>query len=517
MADPDPTPLLCRSNDDTEPPNEHLPSLGSTIEQCIGEFNWTQFLQAVLVSFAWVFDAQQTFISVFTDAQPPWHCTEQHSCNVSSICNLPKGSWAWDGPTQASIISEWALECENSILTGLPASMFFVGCLVGGLLLATLADTSLGRKNMLFFSCLLMSLSSLLATFSSNIWVYSSLKFLCGFGRATIGTSALVLASELVGKRWRGQISVIGFFCFTLGFLSLPAMAYINRASSWRNLYLWTSIPSIFYCILVKLLVQESPRWLLVRGMKDEAVVTLKCITSITQSSLYLAINNMSHEEENWGNVDLYSALRILLQKKWSSRRLMAIMAMGFGIGLVYYGMPLGLGILSFNLYLSVTFNALSELPSSLITFFLIDKFRRRSALFVFTVLSGVFSVMSIMEGKVWSEMQIGFELMSFFSACTAFNVYLIYSTELFPTCVRNSGLSMARLAVVFGGSFSPLLVGAGRGHKFLCYGVFGLVIGCSGVFGVFLPETKGRALCDTMDEEENKEKKIAGGGDILA
>ncbi|KAJ1429798.1 hypothetical protein SESBI_08205 [Sesbania bispinosa] len=83
---------------------------------------------------------------------------------------------------------------------------------------------------------------------------------------------------------------------------------------------------------------------------------------------------------------------------------------------------------------------------------------------------------MSIMEGKVWSEMQIGFELMSFFSACTAFNV--------------------SDLCEEFG-----FVDGEACG-------------GCSGVFGVFLLETKGRALCDTM--KENKEKKIAG-GDILA
>lgn len=186
-------------------------------------------------------------------------------------------------------------------------------------------------------------------------------------------------------------------------------------------------------------------------------------------------------------------------------------MAMGFGIGLVYYGMPLGLGTLSFNLYLSVTFNALSEIPSSLTTFLLIDKVKRRIALLVFTITSGVFSVMSILEGEFWTKLQIGFELISFFGACTSFNLYLIYTTELFPTCVRNSALSMARLAVVFGGAFSPLLVSAaGRGghdSKFLCYGVFGLAIGCSGVFGVFLPETKEKALCDTMDEEENREK----------
>lgn len=274
-----------------------LPSLNSTIEHCIGDFNWTQFLQAVLVSFAWFFDAQQTFLSVFTDALPPWHYTDSSSTSSSpdvDVCSLPKGSWAWDGPSQASIVSEWALECESPIITGLPASLFFMGCLVGGLLLATLADTSLGRKNMLFFSCLVMSLSSFLTTFSSNVWLYSFLRFMCGFGRATIGTSSLVLATELVGKRWRGQVSVIGFLCFTIGFLSLPAMAYANRGYSWRNLYLWTSVPTVLYCALVKLLVQESPRWLLVRGKMEEAVAALRCIASITQSNLNLAINNVS-------------------------------------------------------------------------------------------------------------------------------------------------------------------------------------------------------------------------------
>jgi len=517
----DPTPLLNQLNNTSDTktsPNKHLHSLGFTIEKCIGELNWSQFFQAVLISFAWIFDAQQTFITVFTDALPSWHCTGENidilngcysTTSFNDVCKFPKGSWAWDGPAQASIISEWAMQCESSIITGLPASMFFMGCLVGGLFLSTLADSSsLGRKNMLFFSTLLMALASFFTTFSPNIWIYSLLKFLSGFGRATIGTSSLVLASELVGKRWRGKISVIGFFCFTIGFLSLPAMAYANKTSSWRNLYLWTSIPTIFYCMLVKIFVQESPRWLLLRGKKEEAIATLKYITSITQSNLNLSINNMSsHEEENNLNVDLFYALKLLMQKKWSSRRLLLIMALGFGIGVVYYGMPLGLGNLSFNLYLSVTFNALSEIPSSLVTFFFIDKFKRRVALFVFCIISGVLSIMSTIEGELWSKVQIGFELISFFSACTSFSIYLIYTTELFPTCVRNSALSMARLAVVFGGAFSPLLVGAGRGNKFLCYGVFGLAIGFSGVFGVFLPETKGRALCDTMDEEENKDK----------
>ncbi|XVF77783.1 hypothetical protein PTKIN_Ptkin14bG0074300 [Pterospermum kingtungense] len=506
----DSTPLLSEYDEPPEP--KKLRSLDETIERCIGDFGWMQFLQAILVSFAWVFDAQQTFISVFTDAEPSWHCNQveggQSACNsVSNICQLPKNSWSWDLPAHTSIISEWGLECASTFITGLPASSFFMGCLVGGLVLATLADSSLGRKNMLVLSCLMMSLSSIFTVFSSNIWIYSALRFINGFGRATIGTCALVLSTELVGKRWRGQVGVIGFFCFTLGFLSLPLMAYINRGNSWRTLYLWISVPTIFYCILVRFLVHESPRWLFVRGRKEEAVSTLKSMAEANQSILTMSFSTVPIEQESW-NVDIYSSIKILLDKRWAFRRLAAVMIIGFGVGMVYYGMPLGLGNLSFNLYLSVTFNALSELPASLITFFFIGKLNRKSSLLGFAVLSGICSVLCVVIGKFSPFLQIGLELVSFFSACTAFNLQLIYTLELFPTCVRNSAISMVRQALVFGGAFSPLLVAAGRKNEVLSYGVFGLVIGVCGLPVLGLPETRGGTICDTMDEEEHKEQE---------
>lgn len=46
---------------------------------------------------------------------------------------------------------------------------------------------------------------------------------------------------------------------------------------------------------------------------------------------------------------------------------------------------------------------------------------------------------------------------------------------------------------------------------------MFGLVIGCCGLFVVFFPETRSRTLCDTMGEEEHKEKAACNGvGDAL-
>ncbi|GFP81664.1 organic cation/carnitine transporter 3 [Phtheirospermum japonicum] len=501
----DPNPLLYPT-----PSKKNHPSLDDTIEHCIGNIGWAQIVQATLVSFAWFYDAQQTFISVFTDAEPKWSCTHNNSTSctaASNLCELPGDAWSWDSPETTSIISEWSLQCAGSVITGLPASAFLFGCLIGGFALATLADSSMGRKNLLVFSSLIMSITGVLTAFSPNFWIYAGLRFVSGFGRATIGTCALVLSTELVGRRWRESIGIVGYTCFTLGFLSLPAIAFSLKGSSWRLIYIWTCVPSLFYSVLVFFLVRESPRWLFIRGRKEEFAETLRSIAGptnragLTQSFFGRC---MEWEERCSQETDIFSAVRILVEKGWGFRRLATVMVVGFGMGMIYYGMPLGLGSLSFDLYLSVTLNALSEFPASLVTFLLIGKLGRRGFIFGLALLSGICSVCCVLVK--WEVMQIALELVSFFSACTAFDVILIYTLELFPTCVRNSAVSMVRQALVFGGALSPVLIAAGRKNNgLLSYGVFGVTISVCGLFVVFLPETRGKAMCDTMEEEERK------------
>lgn len=148
-----------------------IETLDEVIETGVGSAGPGQLFQVLLVCLAGFFDAQQTFINVFTDADPSWHCTVSTStCSpLSDPCSLPPGTWIWDRPRRVSVISEWSLECAGSTLTGLPASAYYIGCLVGGLALATLADSALGRKKMLFLSCLGMEVAGLLAAASPNV------------------------------------------------------------------------------------------------------------------------------------------------------------------------------------------------------------------------------------------------------------------------------------------------------------------------------------------------------------
>ncbi|TVU14218.1 hypothetical protein EJB05_37673, partial [Eragrostis curvula] len=499
MADTATTPLL--TSHKAKPAK--APSIDDMIETYIGATGSRQLLKAILVGFAWAFDAQQVFISVFTDAEPGWHLVGDSSSSSASPCELPAGTWAWDRPAETSVVSEWALKCAGGgpALVSLPASSFFAGCLAGGFLLTTLADSVLGRKKTLLASLVSMSVVGALTALAPNVWAYAALRFVSGFARSMVGTCTLVLSTEIVGKRWRDTVSVAAFFCATFGFLSLPLLGYVFRMASWRNMYLWTSVPCLFYAVLLYLVAQESPRWLLVRGRKQDAIDTPRQIASL---------NGTIDEEEDAGKTStaggVFATLRTMWERRWALRRLAAIMAAGFGVGMVYTGMPLSVGSLQgSNLYTSVAYNALSELPSNILVWILITRINRRSSLVAVASSAGACSLACVAIPP--SAAAVAAELLSFFGTCTAYSVVLIYSIELFPTSVRSSAVGLVRQAMVLGGVAAPVLVALGRERSSLwSFGVFGIVIGCSGLFAATcLPETRGRTMSDTMDEEEER------------
>ncbi|XP_074287450.1 organic cation/carnitine transporter 3-like [Silene latifolia] len=486
-------------------------SLDDVIQQSIGRLNLTQILQTFLVSMPSFFDNQQTFISVFTHAQPTWHCTSNNSSSSSSsctptsnLCDLSKTDWTWDsGNVHTSIISEWDLQCASSIFAGMPATSYFTGCLLGGVVLATLGDSSFGRKNLLTISTLVMSLAAFASSFSPNIWVYSVFRFFCGAGRASIGTCALVLLTERVGKKSRPQATMIGFTCFSLGMLSLSGIAILTRGLSWRAMYLWTSIPGIICAILCHFCLYDSPRWLFMHGRGKDAMEVLRCLGDVSQIIPRLSNIETVQKVANT-STNPFISFMVILSRRWAVKRLLAIMFLAFGIGMMYFGMFLGVENLGYNIYLTLVFHSLLSL-SSYVLFFLwwMQNCNRKTSLLGFCTISGALSIAMSLLGKDDNLMLIALELVSLFCACMAYNMVLMYMVELFPTCVRNSTSSLVRQSMILGSVFDPMLILVGRDNMIYSYGVFGLVMLLCGFLVLCLPETKGKVLYDTMEEQE--------------
>ncbi|KAI4302557.1 hypothetical protein MLD38_038286 [Melastoma candidum] len=491
--------LLATVRDTEEAPGDAVcfDSFDEMVEWCVSGFSWRRFLKSLLVSFAWFFDGQQVCISDFTDTEPSWHCTSSACSASSSICSLQDGSWAWDTPSYTSTISEWALECSGSFITGLSTTSFYFGCLVGGVILSTLGDSSLGRKKLLIISCLVMSLAAFASSFSINLWMYSSLRFVSGVGRASIGTCAIVLATEIVGKDSRGLVGMIGLFIGTFGLLTLPGIAYLLRNASWRFLYLSTSIPPIIYCFVAFFLVGESPKWLFLRGHKLEALDALRKLSPEKYSQVEPFVSSLMIKH-NEANINPYSSLRELFTKRWALARIMKVMAIGFGVGMGYYGILLGVEDLGLDKYLTVTLNVIVALPSYLTSYLLIQKCHRRPILLTLTTGSGALSIICAFLRS--GTLKVAAELSSFFCVCSSYNVLLIYTVELFPLWLRNSATSILRQAIILGVLLDPTLISAGQNIWYLTYLVFGLAVMCCGLAVIFLPEMKGVSLADNLD-----------------
>ncbi|XP_039138681.1 organic cation/carnitine transporter 1 [Dioscorea cayenensis subsp. rotundata] len=483
-------------------------TVNEIIEQHVGSFGLSQLLQVFLVSLAWVFDAHNTLVTVFTDSQPAWKCkvAASSSCSLSAgMCGLAPGTWDWVGGHKSSTIAEWGLICGHKFRAGVPASMYFIGSLFGSITQGQLADMYLGRKKTIVLSCLLTAITSFLTSFSPNVWVYAFLRFTNGFARSGIGICCLVLSTEAVGRKWRGQVGNYGFFFYALGFLSLPLIAYTSR-TSWRNIYRIISLFPLIYSFFLTPFISESPRWLILKGRTDEAMQVLNKLAKFNGNKLpkNLTIINPSVTVNSTKTKKLWSV-------SWAAKRMVALMVAGFGVGFVYYGVQLNVENLNFNLYYTVAANALMEIPAVLIGSVLLGCMDRRVIFSSASILAGVSSILCILFAKKnkskrgWG--QLGLEAVGFMTASMAFDVLYIYCAELFPTNVRNFSVSMLRQTLMLGGAIAPVLVVVGRLSPAFSFLVFGVLAIFSGVVTVWLPETKHAPLYETFEQQEKEEK----------
>ena len=86
------------------------------------------------------------------------------------------------------------------------------------------------------------------------------------------------------------------------------------------------------------------------------------------------------------------------------------------------------------------------------------------------------------------------------FNCTMAFYFYYLQSIELFPTCIRNSGLGfIGTMASIFG-LIGPHITGLGAKDKRIPVGAMGLINLVAAIASSFLPETVGCDLPETLE-----------------
>ena len=343
-------------------------------------------------------------------------------------------------------------------------SITFLGMFIGATFGGRFADRA-GRRTGLAIAVGVFSFFSLLNATAWNVPSLLVIRFLTGIGLSAMTVCANTYLVEIMPRSYRGKAQSIVSFG---GHLGIPAMAFMASIlvpmgdNGWRLVFLVGAIGLIALPLVLRL--PESPRWLMVQGRHSEAAaITGRIETKVSATAGTLPL--LDPLEEAPGPQVEKLPYKALFRGAMAKRTLL-IAALWIFTTLGYYGFlswvptllaTQGISIVKSLLY--TTLMTLGAAPGALLAWPISNWLGRRRGIAFVCVLIAVFGMLFGISSAPVMVVLLGFCVSALLMAFGA-QMYL-YSPEMFPTSLRNSGngltYGMGRLANVAG----PLIIAA--------------------------------------------------------
>ncbi|XP_062579258.1 organic cation transporter protein-like [Saccostrea cucullata] len=432
---------------------------------------------------------------------------------------------------QETTASEWNLVCGAEGLGSMSTTMLVIGQMIGATLFPALAD-KYGRLLIFYTNFIAMALCYVLAAFVPWFSAFVILRLLMGaFGQGA-GMSLSTLGLEIFPAESRGFIVSIGSVAWSLSITSISLVAYLLRNLSWRYTMLAAGIIGS-HSLATRWILQESPRWLVANGRYEEAKQWIKRAakwnkidpstiidefdSELQSSELQVLVDETTpyrkpetmceqtgkkRKEEKLSVLDIFRHKLILLTS-------VIVWIIWFVNSITYYGLFLTSGTMSGNMYLNFFLNGIVELPSTFLYLFTINRYGRKKTCVMFHAIAGVsLTLTAVLNFTADTSSLKGLaSAMSFagkFGISGSFMTIFLYTPEIYPTNLRALGMGLASAASRIGGMISPYAALFGT---YIPWGpgvVFGSLSLVVTILFLWLPETTGKELPDTLEETKN-------------
>ncbi|XP_072368601.1 organic cation/carnitine transporter 2-like isoform X2 [Scyliorhinus torazame] len=379
------------------------------------------------------------------------------SINMSEVEQEPcLDGWEYSKDQYIStIVSEWDLVCDNHWKGPFAMSIFFIGVLLGSFITGQLSDR-FGRKLIMFATMAVQTVFSMLQAFSPNWEIFCILNFLVGLGQISNWVAAFVLGSELLGKSIRIVFCTVGAcISFATGYMILPLIAYFIR--SWPMLLLILALSGLLY-VPLWWFIPESPRWLLIKGRVQEAEAILRHAAKkngVTPPEVLF--NDLEHEDMKARSKQSHSIIHLL-----KTRNIRAITVILFLVWMIltaeYFGLSLNTPNLHGDDYLNCFFSAAVEVPAYTAAWLFLRRFSRKFSLSGSLLLGGVVLFFIQLIPSNLLAISTFLAIIAKLGITTAFCVIYVYTAELYPTVVRNTGVGVSLMASRLGSTISPYI-----------------------------------------------------------
>jgi len=358
-----------------------------------------------------------------------------------------------------AIAKDWHLTPARM---GAILSVTVIGMAIGAVAFGAVSDR-FGRRRGFQLTIGLFGLFCGLSAFAQNVEQLAVLRFLTGVGIGGLAPIDTAIMTEFMPRAHRGRLVALWAAFFPLGGIlaSLAAWA-IGSQYGWRPLFLVGVAPAIMI-LLVRLLIPESPRYLLSQKRDDEARAAIGWLAGYsipkTAESAFRAVKMGTPEEPS------RAGLRTLFSAAYRRRTIMA-WVLWIGWSFSYFGMLLWLPSLlghfrqisgpAILFYISSFLGA--GIAGRLLVTGIIDRFGRPHTISAFGVLAAL-SLLIFSQQMSGSTLLLWGMLFSFFQD-GGLSAITPYTPELYPTKVRGAGVGYAIGAGRIASVVAPVAVG---------------------------------------------------------
>jgi len=408
----------------------------------------------------------------------------------------------------------------NGFYQGFMTSSALIGTIIGSLIAAKPGD-QYGRRDSLKVAGVLYLVCAVGCAASWNFWSLIAFRFTGGIAVGASSVLGPLYLAEISPTRWRGRL--VAFFQFNvvlgvlLAFLSNYLVGLMDvGAAEWRWKLGMQIIPAALFLVLL-FFIPRSPRWLVLKGLYDEAAAVLRLIGAENVEDQVLVIRASIHEELKGHAQPLFCRANLKpIFLAWA----VAMFNQLDGINALMYYMNSIFAMAGFNKVsgdLQAVAIGVANLLATLFGMMVIDWAGRRPLL-----LWGAIGCGSCLAGVAWvfngtQHHGLMIWLLVGYIICHAFGegaVIWVYISEVFPNAVRAKGQTLGSfthwfMAMVVSWTFPIFAKNAGEpgaGYPFMFFAIM-MIVEIVVVWFLF-PETKRVALEDM--ERELKGENMA-------
>ncbi|XP_026479554.1 solute carrier family 22 member 4-like [Ctenocephalides felis] len=376
-----------------------------------------------------------------------------------------------------------------------------IGEMIGAFVFGQLGDT-LGRRPVFYMSLVLIITGKVINLFLTRWYSWYSFGALIGaLTQMPLFQTVMVIGMEISKSEDNSHIAMLQNVGWTVGICLMPLVMWWLR--NWFYFVIATSLPFAMFLISNKYMI-ESPRWLASRGKMVQCEKMLRRIakvngTTLNDDALEMLKIHSSNPEKIYGVMSLFSSWRL-------ARNTIMIVTCWIVGGLSYFLLILNVNNMDGNPFLNYLYQGLVEMPAYIFGKWATNNIGRRwTAVMAFSV---AFIVsLPLLHTTLDPELHIYTSVLTVlikFCISTSFYVMMVQGVEIYPTCLRQTGIALGVLSGNALGVVGPYVVYLGTAYDARYpYLILSLLMLIGLTAQLLSPETLHQKLPETLADAQ--------------